>query len=117
MGNSNIILPSWKKVMDYEKKVKVGEIKSIHTSTCDCGGFQTEFGDTLQRVVSNPLFMEMFEHMDQGKQTKLFKFLKERNGELYGKLDEKRKTLFLRVTGEFQISANVPIGLQSLKAL
>ena len=99
MKASNVILPSWKEVMVYESKVKVGPVKPIHTSPCECIGFKTELADTLQRVISTPLLFNLFEFMSEEKQAKLFTFLKQRNGELYGNLDEKRKTLFLRITG------------------
>lgn len=96
---ANIILPPWKVVMKYEATVNVGPIKQIHVSPCDCGGFETELKDTLQRIVSNPVLMEMCEFMTQERQQKLFTFLKERSPSLYRNLDDSRKTIFLRLTG------------------
>ena len=99
MKASNVILPSWKDVMAYESKINVGPVEGIHVSSCECLGFKTELKDTLQRIVSTPLLFDLFEFMPEEKQSSLFTFLKERNEELYGKLDKRNKTLFLRITG------------------
>ena len=99
MKASNVILPSWKDVMAYESKLNVGPVEAIHVSSCECLGFKTELKDTLQRIVSTPLLFDLFEFMPEEKQSSLFTFLKERNEELYGKLDKRNRTLFLRITG------------------
>ena len=105
MQKVNVILGPWTTVMAYESTIDVGEIKEIHVpSKCSCMGFKTNTVDTLQRIVSTPKLYEQFVFMTEDKQMRLFKFLNERNPDLYANLDPLKKTIILRSTGNYLLS-------------
>ena len=111
LKKSNVLVPDYKKVMDYESKIDVGEIKPIHdpVSECNCMGYQTSLKETLQSIISTPQLFSMFTFMDLEKQKELFQYLKEKDPVLYNYLDAQNQTILLRVTGDnFRAAARMP---------
>ena len=73
MAKANVFLPPYKKVMDYEKTLDVGEISPIHDArnSCLCKGFSTNFHSTLQKVCDTVPLFRMFSFIPTDKQLKL----------------------------------------------
>ena len=119
MARSNIILPTYKKVMEFEATLKVGTIEKIHDNgDCGCMGYRTDLSETLQMVVSTPALFNLCSFFPSEKQERLFNFLKGIDSDLYGKLDPRKKSLFLRVTGDnFRGAARLPTEQTSFSIL
>ena len=110
LSKANVRLPTYKKVMDFEKTLDVGIISPIHDheNSCLCQGYQTKFHDTLQRICGTPQLYEMFEFLPMEKQTQLFEFLKSKSSKTYGNLNSLLKTIVVRETGIHDLPQHLP---------
>ena len=73
MAKSNIFLPTYKVVMEFEKKVEVGSIKPIHNEdSCKCMGYQTNVAETLQLIMATPSLKNLCTYLLPDQQKKLF---------------------------------------------
>ena len=101
MAKANVFLPPYKKVMDYEKTLDVGEISPIHDArnSCLCKGFSTNFHSTLQKVCDTVPLFRMFSFIPTDKQLELFQYLKSKSPATFGNLQNNRRTIIVRTTG------------------
>ena len=101
-------MPTYKRIMDHEATLKVGDITAIHdegVSSCSCQGYKTNFKETLQQIISTPALEELFEYLSLEQQVTLFNHLKSRDPKLYSKLDSDKRTILVRVTGKNFLAA------------
>ena len=106
LKKANVYLSPYAAVAKYISELEVGVINlhkhyvNFEYEGLDCICSSAEFQDTLQRVISTEVLFQKFEFPTQEQQTKLFAHLKREDPQLYGKLDQCKRTLFLRETGD-----------------
>lgn len=118
--DNNVKIPSYSDVSKYCNEADVGEISKIHKAgdSCKCMGVETNFHDTIQKIVSCKKLFSEFSFYTLHKQKKIFQFLKEKDGNLYGNLDDTKRTFFIRDTGDnFRACSRYPTEQTSYSVL
>ena len=112
LEKNNVKIPRYENVRGYCNELVVGEVKNMHSNNekyCPCMGITCNVFETLQLIVSNEKLFKLFYFQTEEEQNLSFKFLKEKNKILYRNLDEKKRTIIIRVTGDnFRASARMP---------
>ena len=121
LKQNNVELPLYDKVRRFCTETDVGKIEMIHNSdnnTCKCMGVQTDLKDTLQHVLSCEQLYSEFHFFNTEEQEKIFSFLKGQDLELYRNLDPKRRTIFIKDTGDnFRAASRYPTEQTSFSIL
>ena len=112
LKSNNVVVPSYNEVRSYCDNLHVGTIIDIHsnnTPECPCMGVKTNLRETLQLIVSTEKLFKLFHFPTETQQEKLFGFLKRKDRNLYKNMDQSRRTIFIRDTGDnFRASAKMP---------
>lgn len=125
--NGNVHLAKYEDVVKYSAELDIGSVilhacdyhdQNEAPEKLDCMCATTDFVDTMQRIVSNRLLFSKFDFPSVEQQDRLFKHLKSERPELYKSLDPKKRTLYLRETGDnFRAGARQPTEQMSFSLL
>ena len=113
----SVQLPDYHKVVEHLNGKDVGNIKESQCACIDsCYGISTDLVETLQLIINHKA--NNFEYPSVEQQEFLFKFLKEHDPKTYSSLDDQKRTLFLRQTGDnFRAAARMPTEQVSFSVL
>lgn len=108
LQQENVILPKYEDTVNYCKELNVGNILFGCNECEKCMCSVTSLTETLQHIVSSKLF-DLFEFKNEEETHKIYGFLKEKNPDLFKSFDPKKRTIFLRQTGDnFRACAKMP---------
>ena len=121
LEKNNVKIPRYENVRSFCDKLIVGKVSTIHDENendCPCMGVRCNVHETLQLIVSNKKLFNHFHFPPEEEQKVFFEFLKEKNSVMYHNMNEKKRTIFIRVTGDnFRASARMPTEQTSFSVL
>ena len=107
LKQQHVELPRYEEVILYIKNLDVGKLYR-EDSHLNCMCVRSDMQDTLHRIMNCELGRKA-KFLSTEEQSELIKFLKQRDPLLYSNLDSRRRTLFVRETGDnFRASARFP---------
>ena len=119
LKKKNVVLSTHVKVADYVKQLNVGVIErggcSFPAEMCMCA--KTDLKDTLLRILKSKTLLENMEFPTVEQQQNLFHQLQEKPPNFHKDLDPKKRTIFIRQTGDNYRSFRMPTQQMSFSAL
>uniref|UniRef100_A0A7M6DRA3 Uncharacterized protein n=1 Tax=Clytia hemisphaerica TaxID=252671 RepID=A0A7M6DRA3_9CNID len=119
-NKSGVNLPNYPDLKGYCNNLDAGEILKLHRDddNCSCMGYGCTVRCTLEMIFKTDYFYRRLCFLSHEQQQKLFKFLTEKDPELYSNLDESKKTVIIRDTGDnFRAAGRFPTEQTSFSLL
>ena len=111
LKKQSVVLPSYENVQKFLKTLNVGiiERKFCHCENDECFSCQSKVEETLTLFLRSKFWFPKLKFPNSLQQQELFDALKKLNSDLYGHLNPKLRTLFIRLTGDnFRGAGKIP---------